>query len=72
MEIEPSWAEAWLTLGRARRNLGEVALAISAVERAHQIDASNTEASEELAELHTIAASLISKGVQDKSEGKET
>ncbi|KAF3653009.1 putative tetratricopeptide repeat protein 33-like isoform X2 [Capsicum annuum] len=54
-ELEPSWDEAWVTLGRAQLNYGEPDSAIESLDRALAIKPDSTEArNDRQAALHHI------------------
>ncbi|KAF8103181.1 hypothetical protein N665_0188s0132 [Sinapis alba] len=67
-EIEPSWAEAWTTLGRAQLNFGEPDSAIRSFETALSINAESREAKEDL----QAAKQLIKKREQLQTSGQDT
>ncbi|KAJ0256555.1 TPR_REGION domain-containing protein [Hirschfeldia incana] len=67
-EIDPSWAEAWITLGRAQLNFGEPDSAIRSFETALSINAESKEAKEDL----QAAKQLIKKREQLQSSGLDT
>lgn len=46
-ELEPSWAEAWITLGRAQLNFGEPDIAIKSFDRALAIKPNSEEAQDD-------------------------
>ncbi|KAH7681091.1 TPR-like protein [Dioscorea alata] len=62
-ELEPSWAEAWITLGRAQLNYGEPDLSIESFNRALEIKPGSKEA---LADRET-AKHLVQKREQRHS-----
>ncbi|KAJ0976849.1 hypothetical protein J5N97_012323 [Dioscorea zingiberensis] len=64
-ELEPSWAEAWITLGRAQLNFGEPDLSIESFNRALAIKPGNKEA---LADRGT-AIHLVKNREQLQSSG---
>ncbi|XP_057795647.1 uncharacterized protein LOC131011816 [Salvia miltiorrhiza] len=47
MELDPGWAEAWITLGRAQLNFGEPDLAIESFDKALDIKPDSVEAKED-------------------------
>lgn len=55
-EIDPSWAEAWTTLGRAQLNFGEPDSAIRSFETALSINAESREAKEDLQAAKQLAS----------------
>ncbi|KAJ4884651.1 Tetratricopeptide repeat (TPR)-like superfamily protein [Raphanus sativus] len=67
-EIDPSWAEAWTTLGRAQLNFGEPDSAIRSFETALSINAESREAKEDL----QAAKQLIKKREQLQTSGQDT
>ncbi|CAF2223009.1 hypothetical protein HID58_028858 [Brassica napus] len=67
-ELDPSWAEAWTTLGRAQLNFGEPDSAISSFETALSINAESKEAKEDL----QAAKQLIKKREQLQTSGQDT
>ncbi|XP_047959039.1 uncharacterized protein LOC125204421 isoform X1 [Salvia hispanica] len=55
MELDPGWAEAWVTLGRAQLNFGEPDLAIESFDKALAIKPDSVEAKEDrLAASHHV------------------
>ncbi|KAG7587353.1 Tetratricopeptide repeat-containing domain [Arabidopsis thaliana x Arabidopsis arenosa] len=67
-EIDPSWAEAWTTLGRAQLNFGEPDSAIRSFESALLINADSREAKDDL----KTAKQLIKKREQLQTSGQDT
>ncbi|ESQ27397.1 hypothetical protein EUTSA_v10019109mg [Eutrema salsugineum] len=67
-EIDPSWAEAWTTLGRAQLNFGEPDSAIRSFESALSINADSREAKDDL----QAAKQLIKKREQLQTSGQDT
>ncbi|KAG2252817.1 hypothetical protein Bca52824_082953 [Brassica carinata] len=67
-EIDPSWAEAWTTLGRAQLNFGEPDSAIRSFETALSINAESKDAKEDL----QAAKQLIKKREQLQTSGQDT
>ncbi|VVA95576.1 unnamed protein product [Arabis nemorensis] len=67
-EIDPSWAEAWTTLGRAQLNFGEPDSAIRSFESAISINAESSEAKDDL----QTAKQLIQKREQLQTSGQDT
>lgn len=67
-ELDPSWAEAWTTLGRAQLNFGEPDSAIRSFETALSINAESREAKEDL----QAAKQLIKKREQLQTSGQDT
>jgi tetratricopeptide (TPR) repeat protein len=67
-EIDPSWAEAWTTLGRAQLNFGEPDSAIRSFESALLINADSREAKDDL----KSAKQLIKKREQLQTSGQDT
>ncbi|XP_010539690.1 PREDICTED: tetratricopeptide repeat protein 33 [Tarenaya hassleriana] len=67
-ELDPSWAEAWTTLGRAQLNFGEPDSAIESFERALALKPDSREAKDD---LHT-AKQLVKKREQLHSSGLST
>lgn len=64
-ELEPSWAEAWVTLGRAQLNFGEPDSSIQSFDRALAIKPDSEEARDD---RHT-AMQLVTKRKQLHSSG---
>ncbi|KAF3447059.1 hypothetical protein FNV43_RR12239 [Rhamnella rubrinervis] len=64
-ELEPSWAEAWITLGRAQLNYGEPDSAIQSFDRALAIKPE----SEELQDDRRTALHLVKRRKQLHSSG---
>ncbi|KAJ8762861.1 hypothetical protein K2173_022990 [Erythroxylum novogranatense] len=64
-EMEPSWAEAWITLGRAQLNFGEPDGAIDSFDRALAIKPDSKEAQDD----KHIASQLVRKRKQLHSSG---
>ncbi|KAF3525534.1 hypothetical protein F2Q69_00050130 [Brassica cretica] len=67
-ELDPSWVEAWTTLGRAQLNFGEPDSAIRSFETALSINAESREAKEDL----QAAKQLIKKREQLQTSGQDT
>ncbi|CAN6936536.1 hypothetical protein Bca4012_100413 [Brassica carinata] len=67
-ELDPSWVEAWTTLGRAQLNFGEPDSAIWSFETALSINAESREAKEDL----QAAKQLIKKREQLQTSGQDT
>ncbi|KAL5559705.1 hypothetical protein UlMin_035916 [Ulmus minor] len=67
-ELEPSWAEAWTTLGRAQLNFGEPDSAIQSFDRALAIKPDSTEAQDD----RRTAFHLVKKRKQLQSSGLNT
>ncbi|XP_006302725.2 tetratricopeptide repeat protein 33 [Capsella rubella] len=67
-EIDPSWAEAWTTLGRAQLNFGEPDSAIKSFECALSINVDSREAKDDL----KTAKQLIRKREQLQTLGQDT
>lgn len=67
-ELEPSWAEAWITLGRAQLNFGEPDSAIESFDKALAIKPDSEEAQDD---RHT-ASHLIKRRKQLHSAGLST
>ncbi|CAH8258437.1 unnamed protein product [Arabidopsis lyrata] len=67
-EIDPSWAEAWTTLGRAQLNFGEPDSAIRSFESALSINGDSREANDDL----KTAKQLIKKREQLQTSGQDT
>ncbi|RDX79169.1 Tetratricopeptide repeat protein 33 [Mucuna pruriens] len=64
-ELEPSWAEAWITLGRAQLNFGEPDNAIESFDRALALKPDNEEAQVD----RRTALHLVKKRKQLHSSG---
>ncbi|KAJ9673512.1 hypothetical protein PVL29_023213 [Vitis rotundifolia] len=67
-ELEPSWAEAWITLGRAQLNFGEPDIAIKSFDRALAIKPNSEEAQDDRkSALHLVKRRklLHSSGLSD-------
>ncbi|KAI9113112.1 hypothetical protein K1719_015637 [Acacia pycnantha] len=64
-ELQPSWAEAWVTLGRAQLNFGEPDCAIESFDRAVSIKPDCTDAQED----RKTALHLVKKRKQLHSTG---
>ncbi|KAE8100519.1 hypothetical protein FH972_018414 [Carpinus fangiana] len=64
-ELEPSWAEAWITLGRAQLNFGEPDSAIESFDKASAIKPDSGEAQED----KQAALNLVKRRKQLHSEG---
>ncbi|XVE55253.1 hypothetical protein DITRI_Ditri03aG0144500 [Diplodiscus trichospermus] len=64
-ELEPSWAEAWITLGRAQLNFGEPDSAIESFDRALAIKPDSVEAQDD----RKTAVHLIKRRKQLHSSG---
>ncbi|KAF7829788.1 Tetratricopeptide repeat protein 33 [Senna tora] len=67
-ELEPSWAEAWVTLGRAQLNFGEPDSAIESFDRALSIKPDSEEGRED----RKTALHLVKKRKQLHSSGLST
>ncbi|KAL7246143.1 hypothetical protein ACSBR2_001307 [Camellia fascicularis] len=67
-ELEPSWAEAWITLGRAQLNFGEPDNAIESFDRALAIKPDFVEALDD----RETASHLVKKRKQLHSTGSST
>ncbi|XAR62860.1 hypothetical protein NMG60_11017765 [Bertholletia excelsa] len=67
-ELEPSWAEAWITLGRAQLNFGEPDGAIESFDRALAIKPDSFEARDD----RKTALHLVKKRKQLHSSGLST
>lgn len=67
-ELEPSWAEAWITLGRAQLNFGEPDNAIESFDRALAIKPDSVEAQDD----KKTASHLIKRRKQLHSSGLST
>ncbi|KAF5940328.1 hypothetical protein HYC85_021495 [Camellia sinensis] len=67
-ELEPSWAEAWITLGRAQLNFGEPDNAIESFDRALAIKPDFVEALDDW----ETASHLVKKRKQFHSSGSST
>ncbi|KAI8014589.1 Tetratricopeptide repeat protein 33 [Camellia lanceoleosa] len=67
-ELEPSWAEAWITLGRAQLNFGEPDNAIESFDRALAIKPDFVEALDD----RETASHLVKKRKQLHSSGSST
>ncbi|KAL8261371.1 hypothetical protein R6Q59_025420 [Mikania micrantha] len=64
-QLEPSWAEAWVTLGRAQLNFGEPDSAIESFDKAIAIKADCVDAKED----RQIALNLVKKRKQLHTAG---
>lgn len=64
-ELEPTWAEAWITLGRAQLNFGEPDSAIESFDRALAIQPDSVEARDD----RKTALNLVRKRKQLHSSG---
>ncbi|WCJ43478.1 Tetratricopeptide repeat (TPR)-like superfamily protein [Euphorbia peplus] len=64
-ELEPSWAEAWITLGRAQLNYGEPDSAIESFDRVLAMKADSEEAKED----RQRALQLVKRRKQLQSSG---
>ncbi|GMN45504.1 hypothetical protein TIFTF001_014696 [Ficus carica] len=67
-ELEPSWAEAWITLGRAQLNFGEPDSAIQSFDRALAIKPDSEEAQDD----RRTAMHLVKRRKQLHSAGLST
>ncbi|GAB4844117.1 hypothetical protein Ancab_037424 [Ancistrocladus abbreviatus] len=64
-ELEPSWAEAWVTLGRAQLNFGEPDSAIESFDKALALKPESTEAQDD----KQVALHLVKRRKQLHSSG---
>ncbi|GLT84920.1 hypothetical protein SLE2022_031280 [Rubroshorea leprosula] len=67
-ELEPSWAEAWVTLGRAQLNFGEPDSAIESFDRALAVKPDSMEAQDD----RKTALQLVKRRKQLHSSGLST
>lgn len=67
-ELEPSWAESWITLGRAQLDFGEPDTAIQSFDQALAIKPDSKEAQED----RKTASNLVKKRKQLHSSGLST
>ncbi|CAA7013447.1 unnamed protein product [Microthlaspi erraticum] len=67
-EIDPSWAEAWTTLGRAQLNFGEPDTAIKSFETALSINADSREVKDD---LQTAKQLIKKRDLQLQTSGEQ-